>query len=163
MIIHVKGDVFDAGYDVVLHQANTRATMGSGIAYSIKNEFPSVYQADKEFKIPVGRGRLGSFSYATVPKRHAPEETFQIFNLYGQDNWTGASVLTEYDAFSKALHGIFTYLKNTYLNYKEFRVAVPYLIGCDRAGGDWNKVSNLLEEVSHKFEIPIYVSNINID
>lgn len=158
MLHQLDGDVFEKGYDFIIHQANCQATMGAGIAATIKKEFPSVFEADKKFKIPPGRGRLGSFSFSEVPKRHAPKENFTLFNLYGQDNWCGASVLTEYDAFEKALNGILTYIQRTYPTYKDMTIAVPYLIGCDRAGGEWSIVSTLLEKASLAFDIDIYIS-----
>ena len=35
-------------------------------------------------------------------------------------------------------------------------IAVPYLMGCDRAGGDWSTVLNLMEEIFIGHKVIVY-------
>lgn len=48
MIKHIKGDIFQSGADVILHQVNCQGVMGSGVAKQVREKYPApelqVYQ-----------------------------------------------------------------------------------------------------------------------
>lgn len=150
-LIHVNGDVFKQGYDVVMHQANCRKTMGSGIADTVKKRYSEAYKADIAFEVPAGNERLGKFSQAWVNNN-----SFQIINLYGQDNWKGSGVLTKYDKLEEALRGAMASLSKDD-NFSTMKIGIPHGLGCVRAKGKWSVVSEIFTRVSDEFGVTISV------
>lgn len=159
-VYEVKGNVLDGGYGAVLHQANCQIQMGGGIAKEIKRRFPEAYDADRKFPYPKGKERLGKFSYAVVNHPYNGDD-FIIVNVYGQEDWKGSGPLgdgvrTDYDSLEKGLRDSISYIKENYKGVKTF--AVPRLIGCALAGGDWNRVSKTLYDISEELDIELYIS-----
>lgn len=156
----VYGNVLDGGYGAVLHQANAQIVMGGGIARQIKERFPKAYEADKKFPYGKGKARLGKFSYAVVNHPYNGED-FLIVNVYGQEDWKGDGPLgdgvrTDYKALEKGIRDSIGYIKENYKGVKSF--AVPKLIGCDLAGGDWTRVSAMLYQIAEDLDIELYIS-----
>tara|TARA_Y100000593_G_scaffold94032_1_gene191248 strand:+ start:45649 stop:46149 length:501 start_codon:yes stop_codon:yes gene_type:complete len=142
-----KGDLiklFSEGYfDVIVHGCNCGNNMGDGIAKTIKEKFPIAYEVDcatSKFDLQ----KLGTYTKAKVPQGW-------IINAYTQYHWYGVGVhngpLTEYPA----LRIIFRKLKMEFGNQK-LRFGVP-AIGCARAGGDWNKVSKIIDQELHEEDV----------
>lgn len=147
MIKIVQGDLLKSDCDIIMHQCNCYLQMGAGITKQIKEKYPQVYTADKSFPIPIGLERLGKFSYATDKDR-------LIINLYGQGSYGRTKVHTEYDHFQKALEDAIKMVKEFRPNAK---IGLPYGIGSGLAGGNWNIVSGIIDEVSDCENITIYL------
>lgn len=157
----VQGDLLQSDCDIIIHQANCFTRMRSGIAKSIVARYPEVERADKEFHIPSGdKARLGNFSYA-----HMPVAGVTVVNLYGQYTYGTDKVQTLYGKFEeglrKVMEGLATspkhreaYEADTQVFYK---IGLPYKIGCGLAGGDWNVVRTIIENVCHDYDVPIYI------
>lgn len=159
VLIYTKGNVLDKGYDVVLHQANCLNVMGGGIAREISRRFPEVYMADKNFGFRPGEERLGRFSYEKVYNEVSDKNMF-VVNVYGQnlihgEGPLGDGVLTYYDKLEEGLRCSIEHLKE---NFDVTSFGVPYLMGCNLARGDWNKVSKILNDISKDLEVDIHVS-----
>ena len=80
----VKGDLIKRAlrneFDLIIHGCNCYCTMGKGIAKTIKENFPSAYQAD----LATNKGdktKLGSFSYAKV---EVNRKELVVVNTYTQ-------------------------------------------------------------------------------
>ena len=43
-----------------------------------------------------------------------------------------------------------------FLYYSNYSIAFPYLIGCKRGGGDWNKIYGMIEEILGDCDVTIY-------
>lgn len=146
----VDADVFNYGLDVIMHQANCRMTMGAGIANVIRKRYPGAYRADLDFIEPKGSARLGKYSWALVEKGN-----LYIVNLYGQDNFRGVGVLTEYDKLEEAVRGAFSMLSKE-KGFKELKIGIPHGLGCGLARGDWGRVSEIFDTVSKEYGTVIY-------
>jgi O-acetyl-ADP-ribose deacetylase (regulator of RNase III) len=135
MIKEIKGDLIRSAkngeFDLIAHQANCFNTMGSGIAKSIKEEWPEAAAVDSA-TIKGDRSKLGTISFTTNTNPI-------IVNLYGQFDYWSPGVLTDYDALEKAL----LKMKETFPSKK---IGMPK-IGSLRARGDWNVIFKIIEKV----------------
>jgi O-acetyl-ADP-ribose deacetylase (regulator of RNase III) len=134
----VEGDLItlalDGQFDVIVHGCNCFCTMGAGIARAILDEFPEAYAADL-VTVKGDRNKLGDFSYATVKRG---DHTITIVNGYTQFQFHGESVLVDYDAVQKLF-------KKVKKQFSGKRIGYPK-IGAGLAGGDWEKISRIIEE-----------------
>ena len=144
MIKHIKCDIFESGADAILHQVNCQGVMGSGIAKQVKEKYPWVYAHYKRFcKNFRNKEDLLGFKQGIYIN-----EKQEIINIYSQLNYGyDGKCYTDYDALEKALKSVNDF-------YKGKTIAIPYLMGCARGGGDWNIVYKMIEE--------IFDENINI-
>lgn len=148
MLKSIKTDIFVADCDAIIHQANCFCTMGSGIARFVREKFPEAYAADCKTK-KGDKSKLGHASYSLVKSEENPRLRY-IFNLYGQYDFGSDKRYTDYDALHKGFTRILSWVKkyNEETGVEPITVlAVPYLMGCNRAGGDWKVVTQILEEI----------------
>lgn len=134
----VQGDLLklasEGMFDVVVHGCNCQCTMGAGIAKVIKETYPEAYQAD--LKTTKGdRTKLGTYSSAIV-KRNGFE--FTILNAYTQEHYQGEQPLVDYEALASAF-------KKIAKDFDGKRIGYPK-IGAGLGGGDWNRISSLIDE-----------------
>lgn len=140
MIKYLEGNVLNSNADVILHQVNCKGKMGAGLALQIKNKYPNVFreyaqlctQAQENSSLLLGNVLIvpiGSSQY--------------IANLFAQDNYASygfaAHCMTDYNALRKCL-------KTINEKFAGKKVALPYLLGCGLAGGDWKIVEKIIEE-----------------
>lgn len=116
----------------IAHGANCFHTMGAGVAKGVSLLYPDAYKVDKETNFG-GFSKLGSFSQAITKDK-------VVFNVYSQYK-TGANI--EYGALYNGLLDV-AYSVNA-VGKRKF--AIPYLMGCGIAGGDWNIVQRIIEQV----------------
>ena len=131
------GDLLDSHCDVLCHQVNCRGVMGSGIALQIRNKYPNVYKEYKKF--------CSSYQPSAILGRCFMVKTKDnyIANLFGQDNYGRHVCQTNYDALYKA----FIHMHINACNMGLKSIGIPYGIGCGCAGGDWNKVYDIIKSV----------------
>jgi len=131
----IKGNVFDAlnrKEVAVMHCCNNRHTMGSGIAMTVRRDYPEAYLAYLE-----STSNLGTISHAN-----------SIINAVAQNGYgSDGKRYINYEALVACC------LEVNDLAYDT--IAVPYLFGSDRAGGDWNIVKAILENTLHA-QLEIY-------
>lgn len=149
MLEYKTGDLiaaFKAGeIGVIAHQSNCFCTMGSGVALSIKKNFPDAYMADCR-TVKGDKRKLGTWT-STVTK-YGP-----VFNLYGQfDYGKDGARYTKYEALYSAMNDMARVLRTVNFNGK---IGLPK-IGCGTAGGNWSIVSMIIEEVLSDWEVIIY-------
>jgi O-acetyl-ADP-ribose deacetylase (regulator of RNase III) len=104
--------------------------MGAGIAKAIKKEWPEVSLADHCSRYG-DRNKLGSFT-------HVDMGSLTILNLYTQFKYTSLEVDVEYGALRRCMKAIKK-------RYSGKRIGLP-MIGCGLAGGDWNIVSQIIDD-----------------
>ena len=124
MIEIINGNIFEGDADIICHQVNTYGIMGAGIALQIKEKCLD-YQ--RHGLNPIGKVLYCRTKYSNVV----------IANLFSQ-----IGMSTDYNAMKNCLQSIYNDCKK----YNE-TVAIPYKIGCGIAGGDWNKVYGIIEEI----------------
>ena len=139
MVEYLVGDVLKSNADVILHQVNCKGKMGAGLALQIKNRYPFVYKQYATFcaQAKDSASLLGQTLIVPISDSQC------IANLFAQDGYASYGFaprcMTNYDALRKCL-------KLIGKKYKGKRVALPYLLGCGLAGGDWKIVEQMIKE-----------------
>lgn len=148
MIKHIKGDIFQSGADVILHQVNCQGVMGSGVAKQVKEKYPAVYEAYKELcSQDEPKNLLG------IAQPVQANESTVIINIFAQEKFGyDGNCYTDYDALRKGFETV-------RYNNKNESIAIPYLMGCHRGGGDWSVVSKMIEEVFADCDVTLYEYN----
>jgi len=133
--------------DGFIHQANCFHTMGAGIALSIKNKYPELYQADIKHGRRGDISKLGSFS--TV-KCHDDK---QGYNLYGQYNFGGWARNTNYEAVYNGLVKI----KQHAFENNVFKLGLPKNMGCRLGGGSWRVIRVIIDDIFESWDNSIHI------
>lgn len=143
MAIEIReGNVLNTECILIAHQVNCKAVMGSGVAFDIKKRYPEVFKAYKDMCNAYHRDPnllLGRVGIARCKDGRI------IANIFGQNDYGRVNndnrLFTNYDALDKG----FSFLYNYCLSLKIKKIAMPYMIGCGRGGGDWSLVKMLLK------------------
>ena len=145
----VKGDLIklalDGKYNAIVHGCNCFCKMGSGIALQIKTIFPQAYEADcrtlnGEIK------KLGTYTKVDIPYEYNNrEDVLTIINAYTQYNYGTDKMNVDYDAIEK----VFVLINKDYAN---MNIGIP-MIGAGLAGGDWDKISGIINEVTPDLDV----------
>ncbi len=134
----IKGDLIALAqgghFDIIIHGCNCFCTMGSGIARSIRETFPTAFSADLDTK-KGDKKKLGDFSQTIVICNNHP---LTIINGYTQFKYHGPLPLVDYDAVRR----LFRKLQQTYSGK---RFGYPK-IGAGLAGGDWSRIKKIINE-----------------
>jgi len=135
----LKGDLIqlalEGAFDVIIHGCNCFCVMGAGIAKGIKANFPEAYQADLQTQ-KGDKTKLGTITFAEVATKHG---SLVVVNAYTQYNYKGKGRKVDY----KAVRSAFEKIKQ---HFSDKRIGYP-AIGAGLAGGDWNIISDIIEEV----------------
>ncbi len=146
MVSIIKGDLLQCTEEIFGHQVNCQGVMGSGIARQIRDRYPIVY----EEYIRYCEGKSPEELLGQCQLVETDQKT--VANLFGQLNYGREPVLyTNYEGLRRSLQS----LKN-YAQQNGKQVALPYLIGCGLANGDWSIVSRMIEEVFENYEVTLY-------
>jgi O-acetyl-ADP-ribose deacetylase (regulator of RNase III) len=145
MIKYVKGDLFETKCNIIAHGCNCRGGFGSGVAYTMAMKYPKVRDMYLEKHEEEG-WKLGDVQFVRVRDGRV------IANCATQYNYLPRGVChASYDAIRKAMQTVKEYAVNNDLS-----VAIPK-IGAGLAGGDWDKIESILEEVFSDYSITVYV------
>lgn len=150
----VKGDLLDllvrGEVDFIGHCCNCQGVMGSGIALSIKEDFPDAYAAYRRYEESNGGLILGTISSDMgVYNLHAQ-------NLYGVKGDTSRFV--NYEALYLCLLQMKDEIDATLLSsIVSPKVGFPYKMAADRAGGDWDIVEAMIKSVFKNTDFSIVI------
>lgn len=133
-------------FDVIIHGQNCFHSWGKGIVKEIAKDFPEAKRVDL-LTAYGDKNKLGTYSYAKVKLKSGKE--LIIINAYTQFHYRGKGVHLNYNA----LETIFSNISNEFLDKK---IAYPK-IGAGRAGGDWKKISKIIDEKLIGFEHTLVV------
>jgi len=141
MVLFQKGNLLTANdVDIICHQVNTIGVMGAGIAKSIASTYPECFKEYKHFlEITPSSSILGKVCFYEGEK--------VIANIFGQKS-IGRGLRTNYEALNSGLVCVHEYAKNHRMS-----VGIPFKIGCGLAGGDWNVVSKMIENIFGNSEV----------
>lgn len=117
---------------ILLHVVNCQGTMGSGIAKEIKTRIPFTYQMYMK-SYQDGLLVLGSVSTGNG-----------IYNLAAQDHYGTDKRHLNYGALADCLNTIRKEMRYIAM-FSDAEIVIPYKMGCDRAGGDWSVVYEMIE------------------
>jgi O-acetyl-ADP-ribose deacetylase (regulator of RNase III) len=150
----IKGDLIKLAeqgeFDVIIHGCNCFHAMGGGIAKQLADRYPIVEETDRQTEYG-DRNKLGTGKLVSV-KSKTSDIRFFIFNVYTQYYWSHQKDVFEYDAFQKFLdYQSESMVKSQQLikefNLKKYRFGFPQ-IGAGLAGGDWSRISKMIEKFS---------------
>lgn len=149
MIIEIKGDIIKAleekDIDILAHGCNCRNGFGSGIAGQLAKRIPESKIAYHQL-YKMGKAKLGNVQYVNTPKGI-------VANCMTQDKYGNARKNGEVHLDYEALDIVLKKLKKKALEGK--RVGIPQ-IGCGLAGGDWDKVKKMIEDIFQDTQIFVY-------
>lgn len=131
MIKEVIGNLLETEADVICHQVNCKGVMGAGIAKQIADTILT----DKELlRYQDACRTLGSKLLGCVMYLGEGDHP-KIANVFGQDDYKNGERQTNYAALRCGLNFVAD-------NFPDAKIAIPGLIGCGLAGGDWEIVKN---------------------
>lgn len=162
MIKYKLGDVTNPEVTkptIIVHCCNDIGVMGGGVAAALRNKWPRVYvQYENWYHAHKGFGRkqlvLGQVQYVAV------ETNLWVCNLIGQrdvQSYEGLPPI-RYEAIREGLRRISTFLKES---NKTFEIVMPR-IGAGLAGGEWGKISAIVNEELKDLDVVVY-DNIPVE
>ena len=126
-------DLLSVRYGIIVHQVNCMGAMGAGLALKIRNKWPIVYEKYMN-AFESGLWKLGRIQVVRV------SENLYVVNLAGQYRYGRDKRYTDYGAVRKCLQKISQIQETTKLP-----VYLPFKMGCNLGGGDWNTVIDIIE------------------
>lgn len=136
----IEKDILTIEEGIICHQVNCMGVMGGGLALAIRNKFPKVYESYKLLCDTTYKNNL--FDLLGYVQFVAINDKLTIANIFGQYNYGVGQKHTEYAALVTACENIQESTKNL---IPSCPIYVPYKMGSDRGGGDWNVVKSILE------------------
>jgi O-acetyl-ADP-ribose deacetylase (regulator of RNase III) len=143
MIIYKNESLLNVVEGIILHGCNCFNVMGAGVAKFLRDKYPIVYEVDC-LTIPGDENKLGKYSVALV------DEKLTIINCYTQYHYHYSENRCKVDYY--AVRKCFEVIKE---NYPNKDLCMPK-IGCGLAGGDWNIVESIINEVFDDRNIYVY-------
>ncbi len=134
-ITEIYGNLLSAKQGYIVHCANSRGVMGSGVALAIKNAYPGAYQHYLNEYAATGLA-LGTNNIFSV------SDTLVIVNAIGQEDFGSGRRFVSYDAIADCFEELNTLVKFSSCP-KELHI--PKL-GAARAGGNWAIIKTIIEE-----------------
>lgn len=162
MIKIIKGDLIklikEDAFDIVMHGANCFNTMGGGIAYQMRINFPELYEADLQTKSG-DKSKVGTYTYwlrqqkAKVLNQHSRAEFkyTMLINAYTQFTYGREKDQFEYEGFESILKSLIPVM-----TYK--KIGLPW-IGCGLAGGDKERILKIIEDTIGHLDVTIVEYN----
>lgn len=138
-MIILQGDVLKTPFEIIAHQTNCMGVMGGGVAKQIREQYPFVYEEYKSAVTQYGSMYMLGKGQIVFCEGHT------FFNIFGQYNYGRDRKYTDYDAFKSAFIDAIDKYRDE--DEHQITIAIPYNIGCGLAGGDWNVVSKILEDL----------------
>lgn len=155
VIQHKIGDLFESNADFIAHQVNCQGVMGSGVAKQVRTLFPRTYARYRDVCTYKTKPLLG---YMQLCAETLPNcKRVYIANLFAQDRYGyDGKRHTDYDAFRSCLRDLRMHAEIFRQLYgRKPQIAMPYRIGCDRGGGDWNTVLGIIEQELGDFDVTL--------
>lgn len=136
----IEKDILSIDRGIICHQTNCQGVMGTGIALSIKNRWPNVYNEYIQYcrQFSLSKNVLGNVQIIRA------EKDIYVVNLFGQDKYGRDKRYTSYGAWEKSLPRLKEIINAKGLALED--IYFPYKCGCNNAGGDWEIISRLIEE-----------------
>lgn len=149
IVKEIKGNLLDTDIDFIAHGVNCQGKMGSGVAKAISDLYPEVKAGYLNFfqtKLPLtlegGKDFLGTVQTVITSDKK------RVFNCFTQEYYGYDGQL--YVSY-KAIREVFEILAEHYSV-----IAIPR-IGCGLAGGNWDIVKEIINEVTgDRLDVHVY-------
>ena len=164
-IVEKIGNILESESNVICHQVNCQAAMGSGLAKAIRWKYPIVYEQytsflDNNYIRDASGLKLNTSEFLGLCQLVKVDENKYVANIFGQDRYgkEPGVVYTNYHAVLISLYN----LKRLVLfgNYNIKSIAFPYGMGAGLAGGDWNVIYNLITGVFQDTDVEIIINKL---
>ncbi|MCX9024660.1 MAG: macro domain-containing protein [Candidatus Methanoperedens sp.] len=144
MVKYVKGDLFSSRCDVLAHGCNCRGGYGSGVAYAMAKKYPKARESYLE-KFEEDGWKLGEVQFVVT------HDGVVIANCATQASYLPRGIChANYPAIRVCMTKVKEFAK---VNNKT--IAIPK-IGAGLAGGDWNIIEGILNEVFDDYDVTVY-------
>jgi O-acetyl-ADP-ribose deacetylase (regulator of RNase III) len=152
MLNTIKGDLIKLAeggmFDIIIQGCNCFHTQSSGLAKQLATKYPQVLEVDKITEYG-DLNKLGSYSFVKIELTN--NIRFLVINAYTQYKWSSGSDVFEYDAFQRFLNNFAIEFKELNFvlghKYQTYNIGFPQ-IGAGLAGGDWSRISKMIEKFS---------------
>ncbi|UGO50708.1 RNase III inhibitor [Bacillus phage vB_BanS_Sophrita] len=151
MIKIIDGDLLQAKEDIIGHQVNCMGVMGSGIALQVKKQHPKAFEIYKEL---VDEAKKEDSQRLLLGKALIVDSNDKyIANLFGQYTYGSTGQFTVMNAVRNSLLHL-----RRFAETHDLTVALPFKLGSDRGGADWNEVLALIEQefVGYEDKVTLY-------
>jgi O-acetyl-ADP-ribose deacetylase (regulator of RNase III) len=162
-IIYEVGDMLTTPNLYCAQGCNAQGAMGSGIAKTIRDLYPNVYQEYRTAHLTDGL-TLGDLVVVAVPeavyKGHTYPQRVMINAITQEFAGNDGVRYVSYDGIARAIENIVAFINDMegksppWEEYPE--VSFP-LIGAGLARGDWFVIARLIETLSTNFQPRVYV------
>lgn len=131
---HINKDILTVSSGVIGHSVNSVGVMGAGLALAIRNKWPKVY---RYYMAAIDAGELCPGGMQTIEVSPG----LYVANIVGQERYGRERTYTDYTLLRKGLAAlqVFSHMRN-------LPVYLPYGIGCGLGGGNWDVVSQIIEQ-----------------
>ena len=143
MIRMQSGDITEVKRGLICQQVNCRGTMAAGLAKQLREKYPYIYDEYKEFIYARKVHHIGGNQLLGAVNPVFINKDLLVINIFGQEDFGTDGVYTDYEALEKALR----YIEETVAPSYNLPVYIPRGIGCGLGGGDWKKVSMIINDV----------------
>lgn len=148
IIEEVKGNAVSMhleGKGHLIHGCNCFCTMGAGIAKEVKSRIPGAFQVDERTE----KGDFMKLGTISVFAHSVGNQLSFVYNAYTQYKFWDNGPLVDYSAIRSCF-------QLAVLHASMFKNRLPILtplIGAGLAGGDWNKIREIIDEVTGDYPI----------
>jgi hypothetical protein len=148
----VYGNLLETDVYMIAHQVNCLGIMGGGVARQIKEKWHYVYTEYRDYieryENNNKKSPLGTSCYSVVGNH-------MILNIFGQEDVSCNSCMTDYNAVRTAFEDFISgYRRSQRIpDDAQIQIAIPYKFGCGLAGGDWNIMTELLEDIEKQYNV----------
>lgn len=148
-IIYKTGNLLEAIEPAILHGCNSCGVMNSGVAKAIREKYPQAYEKYMEIYNRFYKLELGTVQLCRVNDVHIE----YVCNAIVQKNYgNDGKRYVNYIALAQALQDV----DEMSWNFQWKAVAMPK-IGAGLGGGDWNIISELIEDAFTDVQPVVYI------
>ena len=139
----IKGDVLSIKEGIIVHGCNCQGVMGGGVALSIRNQFPTVYNLYRKQYELQGFLELGTIQTVNVaPNKYIINAMTQKY--FGPGSVTGSTYVSYY-AIRECFKQVNEFAAGFIDLGNPLAVCFPK-IGAGLGGGDWDIIESIIEE-----------------
>lgn len=149
MIQIIEQNLFDNNAESYWHVANCFCRMISGVAAGMRKFYPEAVEVDGK-TIEGDKNKFGKFS--TCQSKNGK----YIYNLYGQYYYGTDSRKINYEALYTAMESALQDCVSK--NIKS--IALPFQMGAGLAGGNWNIIYTMIQEVFKDYDGNVYICRL---
>ena len=150
----IDGDLIrlalDGEFDMIAQGCNCFCRMKSGIAKTISEIIPDAVEADNRTQSG-DASKLGTYTVGVI--WNETRIIGKVLNCYTQYNYGTDTQHADYNAITRVMGKINA-------DHRGKSIGLP-LIGCGRAGGDWEHVKNIIKSQLRDMDVTIVHYNGN--